>query len=174
MALFFLFLFSAAFFCFWLEFISSYFCDPEKPYEYQQVFSNDSKMAAINGKAVDWKHTGIDSPMINWVNEYPHHDLSGNFPKFMMLSRSSDQDQYRDSIVNDCIYYQDNAEKADAWLQFILEHDSGYSYDKSSNRLMQCPIPDHLNVTGGPCFYGADYEAQIKALPIKGGRIHLK
>ncbi|KAL9547577.1 hypothetical protein MBANPS3_006103 [Mucor bainieri] len=170
MALFFLFLFSAAFFCFWLEFISSYFCDPEKPYEYHDVFSNDSKMAAINGKAVDWKHTGIDdSPMINWVNEYPHHDLSANFPKFMMLSRASDQDQYRDSIVNDCVYYQDNAEKADAWLAFILEHNPGYTYDKSKQSgLIQCPIPSHPNVTGGPCFYGADYEAQIRALPIKG------
>ncbi|GAN04102.1 hypothetical protein MAM1_0055d03561 [Mucor ambiguus] len=128
-------------------------------------------MAAINGKAVDWKHTGIDSPMINWVNEYPHHDLSANFPKFMMLSRASDQDQYRDSIVNDCVYYQDNAEKADAWLEFILQHNPGYTYDKTKKAgggLIQCPTPNHLNVTGGPCYYGADYEAQMKALPIKG------
>ncbi|KAL9559197.1 hypothetical protein PS6_000908 [Mucor atramentarius] len=126
-------------------------------------------MAAINGKAVDWKHTGIDSPMIKWVNEYPHHDLSANFPKFMMLSRSSDQEQYQDSIINDCVYYQDNAEKADAWLDYILENDPGYNYDKTkADGLIQCPLPDHLNVTGGPCFYGAEYEAQIKALPIKG------
>ncbi|KAI8643982.1 chitin synthase-domain-containing protein [Parasitella parasitica] len=168
-ALFFLFLFSAAFFCFWLEYISSYFCDPEKPLAYHEVFSNDSKMAAINGKAVDWRHTGIASPMIDWVNQYPHHDLSANFPKFIKLSRSSDQDQYRDSILNDCVYYQSNADKADAWLDYILQHDPGYSYSRTElDHLSQCPLPDHLNVTGGPCFYGADYEAQISALPVKG------
>lgn len=127
-------------------------------------------MAAINGKAVDWKHTGINSPMINFVNEYPHHDLSANFPKFMMLSRSTDADQYQDSIINDCVYYQDNAEKADAWLDYILQSYSGYNYNKTkTDHLSQCPMPDNLNITGGPCFYGADYEAQINTLPIKGG-----
>ncbi|CEP17984.1 hypothetical protein [Parasitella parasitica] len=166
-ALFFLFLFSAAFFCFWLEFISSYFCDPVKPLAYHEVFSNDSKMAAINGKAVDWRHTGIDSSMIQWVNEYPHHDLSANFPNFMKLSRPSDQDQYRDGILNDCVYYQDNADKADAWLDYVLQHDPGYSYN-GKTALSQCPLPDRLNATGGPCFYGPDYEAQISTLPIKG------
>lgn len=166
-----LYLLSAAFFCFWLEFLSSFFCDPEKVYEYDQVFANNSKMSAINGKAVYWRHLDNDSPMVNWVNGYPHHDLSPNFPKFMMLSRSSSESLYQDSLINTCIYYQNRADQADAWLEYYLATDRGYGYDESrSPALYECPVPDQRNITGSPCFYGSEYTAQFNSLPIKGGK----
>ncbi|KAI8984609.1 chitin synthase-domain-containing protein, partial [Mycotypha africana] len=176
-AILFLFLLSAGFFCVWLEFISSYFCDPDKTYEYNEVFANDSKMAAIHGKAVDWRSVDSSSPsfatknaMVQWVNQYPHHDLSNNFPTFMVLNRPSNKAFYADSIVNDCVFGQNKAEEADAWLDFVLESNPGYTYETISNvkQLLQCPMPNQPNVTGSPCFYGPEVEAELSMLPVKG------
>jgi hypothetical protein len=128
----------------------------------------------INGKAVDWRNQNLDSTLVNFVNRYPHHDLSANFPKFMMLSRASDTSPYQDSIVNDCVYYQDKASQADAWLDHVIQSDPGYTFDKSTQLLSQCPLPEHTNVTGAPCFYGSEYEAQFNSLPIKGGKQNIK
>lgn len=128
-------------------------------------------MSAINGKAVNWRYLENHSDMVNWVNEYPHHDLSASFPKFMMLNRASSESLYGNSIVNTCIYYQNKAENADAWLDYYLSTDQGYEYDKSkSPALYKCPLPDQRNVSGSPCFYGSEYEAQFNSLPIKGGK----
>lgn len=88
----------------------------------------------------------------------------------MMLSRLSETSPYQDSIVNDCVYYQDKAAQADAWLEHVILSDPGYSFDKSAQVLSQCPFPEHTNITGAPCFYGWDYEAQFNSLPIKGGK----
>ncbi|KAI9478769.1 MAG: chitin synthase-domain-containing protein [Benjaminiella poitrasii] len=167
-ALLFLYFASAAFFCFWLEFLSSYFCDPEKTFEYDEVFRNESRMSAIHGKVVDWrKQTEMNSSMVNWVNKYPHHDISANFPRFMILSRSAEDVVYEDTMINDCIYYQNKSAEADAWLDHVLLSDSGYSYDRKDG-LSLCPLPNQLNVTGAPCFYGPEYDVQLDVLPIKG------
>ncbi|KAI8090143.1 chitin synthase-domain-containing protein [Gilbertella persicaria] len=166
-ALLFLFLLSSAFFCFWLEYVSMYFCDPERIYDYDLVFSNDSKFSAINGKVVDWRHVS-NNPMVDFVNNYSHHDLSANFPRFMMLSRTTTNTPYSDSIINDCVYYQNRASAADAWLNYLLSIDDGYVYDKASKTLLECPVPNHPNITGAPCFYSSDYNSLFYDLPIKG------
>ncbi|KAI7901849.1 chitin synthase-domain-containing protein [Cokeromyces recurvatus] len=165
----FLYLILAAFFCFSLEFLSSYFCDPEKTFEYEEVFRNESKMSAIHGKVIDWRHINVNSSIVNWVNKYPHHDLSANFPRFMMLSRSSTEDQYQDNIINECIYYQNKSIEADAWLDHLLLTNPGYKYDKSKkDHLSLCPLPNQYNVTGAPCFYGPEHNTHMSILPIKG------
>jgi hypothetical protein len=169
-ALFFLFLFVAALFCFWLEYISSLFCDPEKTYDYDFVFSNESHFTAINGKAVNWHRFHPTSPnnaVIDYVNQYPHRDLSPNFPKFLMLNRSSPDTKYADDIVNDCIYYQNKGLEADAWFDHLMDTQPGYQF--SNGELTYCPSPGHANQTGAPCFYGSDVDALVNSLPIKGG-----
>ncbi|KAI8335228.1 chitin synthase-domain-containing protein [Blakeslea trispora] len=162
-----LFLLSAGLFCFWLEFVSSLFCDPERIFSYDTIFSNDSNMAVINGKVVDWRQIP-NSPIADFVNQYPHHDLSANFPKFMMLSRTSSNTLYADKMLNDCIFHQNRASSADAWLNHLLSVDSGYLYDKTNKVLLECPVPDHPNVTGAPCFYSSNYKSLFNDLPVKG------
>jgi hypothetical protein len=167
-ALFFLYLFSAALFCFWLEFISSLFCDPEKTYDYEYVFSNESRFTAINGKAVNWHHySGAPNPIVDYVNNYPHRDLSPNFPKFIMLNRTSPDRGYADAIVNDCIYYQNKGTEADAWLDHLINTDPGYQFQ--NDELTYCPLPGSVNQTGAPCFYGNDVDTLVDSLTIKGG-----
>jgi hypothetical protein len=168
-ALFALYLFSAAFICVWLEFFSSLFCEPEKTYEYMQVFSNSSKMTAINGKAVNWRHTGQNTTMINFSNTHPHHDLSPDFPKFMTLSRAAPDQFYSDSVLNECIYFQNKSSEADAWLNYLIQSDTGYAVD-DTNTLVSCPLPNQRNTTGAPCFYGSQSTSQLDSLPIKGSK----
>lgn len=165
--LFFSFLFSAAFLCFWLEYVSSLFCDPEKAYDYDYVFSNESKYSAINGKAVNWHHySGPPNPIIDYVNQYPHYDLSPNFPRFLMLNRTSDSSAYDNEISNDCIYSQEKDVEADAFLDYLIKTQPGYTF--VNDALTYCPIPGHSNVTGAPCFYGAEVEHLVNTLPVKG------
>ncbi|KAI8376593.1 chitin synthase-domain-containing protein [Choanephora cucurbitarum] len=162
-----LFLLLAGLICFWFEFVSNFFCDPERIFAYDTVFANNSKMAVINGKVVDWRHVS-SSQMVDFVNQYPHYDLSANFPKFMMLSRADSDTMYADNIINNCIYYQNRAPAADAWLNHLLSVDDGYLYDKVNRTLLECPIPNRPNITGAPCFYSSDYKSLFNGLPIKG------
>lgn len=154
MALMFLFLFSAGFFCFWLEYISSLFCDPERTYDYESVFSNESRFTAIHGKAVNWHHyEGPDIPMIDYVNQNPHRDLSWNFPNFL-------------DINYDCLY--DKEDQIEAWLEHLMATDTGYSF--VDGILTQCPLPGARNLTGGPCFHGNEVESTLNSLSIQGGK----
>lgn len=174
-ALFFLFLFSAAVFCFWLEFISSLFCDPERTYDYDFVFSNTSHFTAINGKAVDWHHSPPVvpelTPIVDYVNQFPHRDLSPNFPRFLMLNRSSPTTRFADDIVNDCIYYQNKGPEADAWFDHLVDTSTGYQFEQDSGQLVYCPLPGQINQTGAPCFYGSEVDSLVNSLSIKGGII---
>lgn len=170
MALFSLFLLSAAFLCFWLEYISSLFCDPEKSYDYEYVFSNDSKLTAINGKAVNWhRYSGAPNTIIDYVNQYPHYDLSPNFPKFMTLNRTSELARYEDDQLNDCIYYQDKGLEADAWFDHFVDTQAGYKFQ--DDVLISCPTPGQPNITGAPCFYGSLVDNLVDTLPMKGGKL---
>ncbi|KAG2205224.1 hypothetical protein INT47_009489 [Mucor saturninus] len=151
-ALVFLFLFSAAFFCFWLEYISSLFCDPERTYDFDTVFSNESRFTAINGKAVNWHHyEGPPNPMIDYVNQHAHQDLSWNFPTFL------------DNRF-DCLYGKED--QVAAWLEHLMTTDIGYKF--IDGELESCPIPGARNITGGPCFYGNAVEETLNTLLIQG------
>ncbi|KAG2232801.1 hypothetical protein INT48_008727 [Thamnidium elegans] len=151
-ALFFLLLFSSAFFCFWLEYISSLFCDPEKTYDYGSVFANESRFTAINGKAVNWhQYDGPPNTMIDYVNQYAHHDLSWNFPTF--LDREYD-----------CLYGKQD--EIEAWLEHLMDTDTGYNFQ--DGHLVECPLPGKRNQTGAPCFRGPDIQNTLDSLSIQG------
>ncbi|KAI8971110.1 chitin synthase-domain-containing protein [Pilobolus umbonatus] len=164
-ALLFLNILTAALFYFWLEFLSSFFCDPEKTYDYNLVYSNESKLAGIHGKAVHWAEYSGTSEVADFVVQYPHHDLSLNFPRFMLLQRNFNT-PYTDSIMNNCIFYRNQSVQADAWLDYYLSSNSGYDY--RNKRLLQCPLPDHTNITGGPCFYGPEHDHLVRSYKVKG------
>lgn len=167
-ALFFSFIFLAALFCFWLEYVSLFFCDPQKPLEYSYVFSNESKYAAINGKAVNWTRYIGTSDIADFVSNNPHRDLSAMFPKFMLLDRSSSEGSYSDDILNQCIYNQNKSSQADAWLTHRLTKDPGYSY--VNKQLVSCPLPGHPNITGAPCYFGEKTTSIVDGYAVKGGK----
>ncbi|RCH89433.1 hypothetical protein CU098_004372, partial [Rhizopus stolonifer] len=151
-ALFTIFLSAAALLCFWLEYVSTLVCTPKKLFDYRTVFANDSKLSAIHGSVVDW--SDYSSDMADFVKQYPHYDLSLDFPKFMSLSRESQYSAYNNPVLNDCIFNLNMSARADAWLDYYLNIHPGYDY--RNNALLHCPMPGHPNITGAPCFGGMD------------------
>lgn len=91
--------------------------------------------------------------MIDYVNQYSHHDLSWNFPTFL-------DNNY------DCLYGKDD--QVAAWLEHLMTTDTGYNFE--NDVLTECPLPGNRNVTGGPCFHGNDVEATLNSLAIQGGK----
>ncbi|KAG1140602.1 hypothetical protein G6F37_009476 [Rhizopus arrhizus] len=139
-------------FCFWLEYVSSLVCSPKKLFDYRSLFSNDSKLSAIHGSVVDW--SDYSSEMADFVNQYPHQDLSLDFPKFMALSRPTSTTNYDDPVLNICIQDFNKTAQADAWLKYYLTIHPGYDYQ--NNTLLHCPMPGKPNITGAPCFSTMD------------------
>lgn len=153
----------SALFLFWLEYISTLFCDSEHAYSYSLVFQNDSKYAAINGKAVEWSKYADSSPIANDVSQYNSLDVSPMFPSFMMLDRKG-ADTYSNPKLQQCIGDTGKSELADNWLSYKLSNDPGYTY--RNGELVSCPYPNATNVTGEHC-----YTSQLSQipLPVKGG-----
>ena len=158
----------SAAFCFWLEFITTLFCDPPPTYDYTQVYSNTSESSAINGDVVNWHDLDYTSEMIEQVNKYPHYDLSPMFPSFMALQRPVDQTYYNNRDVDDCINGFNKSTEADNWLSYKLATDPGYVF--KNNRLQSCPLPNQRNKTGAPCFYSMISKEEYKRYPKKGGK----
>ncbi|KAI9250725.1 chitin synthase-domain-containing protein [Sporodiniella umbellata] len=165
-ALFCLYLWISAFFCFWLEYLTTLFCDPPKSYSYQEVYSNQSAFSSLHGKVIYWENEGNRSAMTQQANRYPHLDLSPMFPNFMLLQRANDQADYANEDLATCISRFNRSAQADRWLSFKMNHDPGYL--AKDNRLISCPIPGHRNQTGSPCFYTADDWDQLNGYPKKG------
>ncbi|KAG2207900.1 hypothetical protein INT47_010884 [Mucor saturninus] len=140
----------SALFCFWLEFITTLFCDPPQTFDFETVFSNHSELSSINGQVIDWHHYGNATALTSFVNAYPATDLSANFPLFMQLRRPLYQPHYSNRIVDQCIARFNMSAQADNWLHYKLEKDSGYLYGDGT--LLSCPLPGHRNKTGAPCF----------------------
>ncbi|KAI7903446.1 chitin synthase-domain-containing protein [Cokeromyces recurvatus] len=153
-------------FGFWLEYITTLFCDPPATYDYFEVYANNSKMSTINGEVVNWHHLGNISEMTEQVNKYPHYDLSPMFPLFMQLKRPANQDYYDNQVINRCINGFNRSYQADNWLQYKLTHDSGYLY--KDNQLISCPLPTQRNKTGAPCFYSLNNQLEYEKYGTKG------
>lgn len=160
----------AAAFCFWLEFITTLFCDPPPTYDYTEVYSNTSESSAINGDVVNWHNLDYTSEMIEQVNKYPHYDLSPMFPSFMALQRPVDQTYYNNKYVDDCINGFNRSTEADNWLSHKLATDPGYVF--KNNKLQSCPLPYQRNKTGTPCFYSMISEDEYMRYPKKGCKWH--
>ncbi|KAG2190448.1 hypothetical protein INT46_008107 [Mucor plumbeus] len=156
----------AAAFCFWLEYITTLFCDIPPTYDYTQVYSNTSESSSINGDVVDWHDLGNTSEMTEQVNRYSHYDLSPMFPSFMALLRPIDQTYYNNKVVDDCINGFNRSTEADNWLSYKLANDPGYVF--KNNRLQSCPLPYQRNQTGTPCFYSMISQEEYKRYPKKG------
>ncbi|KAI9251583.1 chitin synthase-domain-containing protein [Sporodiniella umbellata] len=141
---------AAALLCFWLEYVSALVCKPKKLFDYRKVFANDSKVSAIHGSVVDW--SDYSSEMAEFVKQYPHQDLSLDFPRFMSLDRDSVDNVYNIPVLNECILNLNMSLKADAWLKHYLNIHPGYDYQ--DDVLLHCPQPSRPNITGAPCFGG--------------------
>ncbi|KAF7721485.1 hypothetical protein EC973_004642 [Apophysomyces ossiformis] len=120
----------------------------------KDVFNNKSSYSGIHGKAVNWSYAADTNPMAAEVSKYKGYDVSSMFPYFMILNRSPGQTIYPDPYVQECIGAQNKSAQADQWLQYMLEHNPGYSYQ--DGRLVSCPYPNQLNRTGAPCYYSFD------------------
>ncbi|KAI8885517.1 glycosyltransferase family 2 protein [Backusella circina FSU 941] len=164
--LFFFYLLLSAIFYFWLEFVTTLFCEPPKLYDFTDVFSNSSKYSAINGAIVDWEQHGNQTRMTEFVNANPHRDLSAAFPHFMLLQRKKGVPVYSEQSLEFCINQFNRSAQADSWLQHKVTHDSGYVY--KDGVLTSCPIPGHRNQTGSPCFYSVKDRAQVIRNGLKG------
>lgn len=92
--------------------------------------------------------------MIDYVNQYAHHDLSWNFPTF--LDREYD-----------CLYGKQD--EIEAWLEHLIDTDTGYNFQ--DGHLMECPLPGKRNQTGAPCFRGPDIQNTLDSLSIQGGKL---
>lgn len=154
-------------FCFWLEYITTLFCDTPATYNYTDVYANDSKLSSINGKVVDWHDFGNATDMTQQVNLYPHYDLSPMFPRFMMLQRPQNQLNYNNEVIDACINGFNRSTEADNWLNYKLTHDPGYVFE--NNRLISCPMPNQRNQTGMPCFYSLIANLEFDRYPKEGG-----
>ncbi|KAI8381288.1 chitin synthase-domain-containing protein [Radiomyces spectabilis] len=163
--LFTLYLAIAGLFCFWLEYVSTFFCDPAKTYPYDTVY-NHTNYAGINGWAVNWSDHAASSAMAAQVSQYAGYDLSPMFPNFMKLHRDSPHDTYNDPVLRHCIADADTAAKADRWLQYKLTHDPGYV--AQNGKLVSCPMPDQRNKTGAPCYYTHDVNIETQQFGLKG------
>ena len=166
--LFILYILITAFFCIWLEFVTTLFCDPPKTFEFGDVYSNSSHYSSVHGQVFDWKKYGNSTEMTTQANLYPHLDLSPMFPTFMLLKRPNGQSYYEDSVIENCINGFNRSTQADNWLKYLLNHDSGYHFEK--DQLISCPIPGRRNITGAPCFYSQADIHQFNQYPKKGGK----
>lgn len=159
-------------FCFWLEYITTLFCDPPRTYDYNQVYSgNSSHYSSINGMVVDWHDLGNTSEMTFEVNQYSGMDLSPMFPLFMQLQRAPNDPSYSNEVIDDCINGFNKSIQADNWLNWKLTHDTGYLYE--NDKLISCPLPNQRNKTGMPCFYSMISQQQIQQYREKGGKVKL-
>ncbi|KAI8332431.1 chitin synthase-domain-containing protein [Chlamydoabsidia padenii] len=166
-----IFLSCGAFFCFWLEYLSTLFCDQNKYYSSSSVFSNNSHQAALRNNAIDWR--GSSSEMAKQVMQYLGHDVSPMFPTFMGLLRNTTLDAdppYDDAIYQRCIGDFGMAPMADQWVDYKLKNDHGYLYN--NNQLVSCPYPNQTNVTGAPCYYSLQEVIEEKALGTKGNIVY--
>ncbi|KAG1381066.1 hypothetical protein G6F61_003492 [Rhizopus arrhizus] len=164
--LFILYILITAFFCIWLEFVTTLFCDPPKTFEFSDVYSNSSHYSSVHGQVFDWKKYGNSTEMTTQANLYPHLDLSPMFPTFMLLKRPNGQSYYEDSVIENCINGFNRSTQADNWLKYLLNHDSGYHFE--NDQLISCPIPGRRNITGAPCFYSQADIHQFNQYPKKG------
>lgn len=168
MTIFSLYIWIAALFCFWLEYITTLFCDPPKSYDYTDVYGNSSHYSTIHGQVIDWTKYGNKSDMTAEANRYPHLDLSPIFPKFMILKRPSGQAYYDHNSIENCIGGFNRSTQADNWLNYVLSHDPGYRFE--NDQLVSCPVPGQRNRTGAPCFYSPDDLNEFNQYPKKGGK----
>jgi hypothetical protein len=166
--LFFFYLLLSAIFYFWLEFVTTLFCEPPKLYDFGDVFSNSSDYSAINGAVVQWEHHGNQTHMTQFVNANPHRDLSPSFPQFMLLQRDNGASHYSDKSLEFCINQFNRSTQADNWLEHTVTHDPGYVY--KDGVLTSCPLPGHRNQTGSPCFYSNSDQAELSKNGLKGGK----
>ncbi|KAI9255683.1 chitin synthase-domain-containing protein [Phascolomyces articulosus] len=161
----FLFIALVGLFLFWIEYISTLFCDDEDVVAQFEVFKNDSKYIAINGRAAEWEKYAESSPIAEEVSQYNGLDVSPMFPTFLMLDRSG-MDNYKSPTLQRCIVdgTDDLSAQADKWLTYKLANDSGYQYN---GNVLTCPYPNNTTVSGAPCYpYGYD------RLPYKGDIIY--
>lgn len=105
---------------------------------------------------MNWHHyQGPSNSVIDYVNQYPHHDLSWNFPTFL-------DHEY------DCLYGKQ--QEINAWLEHLIATDTGYKFDEDGD-LIQCPLPGKRNQTGAPCFHGPEVQNTLDSLSIQGGKL---
>ncbi|CEI92136.1 hypothetical protein RMCBS344292_06407 [Rhizopus microsporus] len=165
-AIFTLYILISGLFCFWLEFITTLFCDPPKTYDFRDIYTPSSHYSTINGQVIDWRKYGNSSEMTKQANKYPQLDLSPMFPTFMLLQRPTGQKSYNHKIIDACINGFNRSEQADNWLNYKLTHDPGYRFE--NGQLLSCPLPTHRNKTGAPCFYTLADQYQLATYPKKG------
>jgi len=151
-AMVYLFVFFSAFVAFWLEYITSLFCDPPDYFKYTDVISPKSKYAEVNGRAVNMSSWADQSAMAAEVSKYPGYDLSPLFPTFTLLARESGNSTYSEPAIQTCIGDQNMQNVADEWLIYRLSNDTGYVVEQA--QITSCPMPtSNGTVSGAPCFY---------------------
>ncbi|KAI7874956.1 hypothetical protein K492DRAFT_211243 [Lichtheimia hyalospora FSU 10163] len=157
-------------FLFWIEYISTLFCDVDHYIPATHVFRNDSRYVAINGQAFEFaKYLDASSPtnqIAAQATKYAGHDMSPMFPSFMMLDRHG-RPSYSDPRLEACINQAGRTSQADAWLSYTLSHDPGYKASPTGE-LITCPIPNNTLNTGAPCYPGVDRHV----LPLKGDIVY--
>lgn len=156
-------------FLFWIEYISTLFCDVDHYIPATHVFRNDSRYVAINGQAFEFAKYLDAPPPTNQIaaqaTKYAGHDMSPMFPSFMMLDRHG-RPSYSDHRLDVCINQAGRTSQADAWLAYTLGHDPGYKASPTGE-LITCHIPNNTLNTGAPCYPGIDRHV----LPLKGGNL---
>ncbi|KAI8978010.1 chitin synthase-domain-containing protein, partial [Pilobolus umbonatus] len=164
-ALFLSYLLITVLFYFWLEYITTLFCDPPKTYYFGDVYTNNSILTSINGDVLKMGEYGNATEMTAYINAYPAMDLSPMFPRFMLLHRTGGG-SYSHDTIDHCINHFNYSRQADNWLEYKLSTDAGYLFE--NNMLVSCPIPGKRNVTGAPCFYSTSHLNEYKGYPKKG------
>lgn len=168
MAIVYIFIFFSAFIAFWLEYITSLFCDPPDYFAYGTLNVANPKWAEVNGKAVNMSKWVGESSMAAEVSKYPGYDLSPMFPTFTLLAREQDNSTYSDPDIQKCIGDLNMTAAADRWLTYRISNDTGYL--EQNQQLTSCPLPNaNGSVTGAPCYY---HESDLQELQkgIKGGK----
>lgn len=166
MAIIYIFIFFSAFIAFWLEYITSLFCDPPDYFPHKNMNVANPKWAEVNGKAVNMSKWTSESSMADEVSQYPGYDLSPMFPTFTLLAREQDNSTYSDPDIQKCIGDLNMTAAADRWLIYRISNDTGYS--EQNQQLASCPLPtSNGSVTGAPCYYH-DSDLQELQKGIKG------
>ncbi|KAI7882637.1 hypothetical protein K492DRAFT_144812 [Lichtheimia hyalospora FSU 10163] len=160
-----LFLTAVGVFLFWMEYISTLFCNHDDYVQYSDVYKNESKYVDINGNAFEFDKLN-DSPtwesMASTLGQYSGYDVSPMFPWFMQLDR--DGKTYKDPWLNRCIVDNRRVAQADAWLAHKLANDPGYTFTNQQGvKQMQCPWPNRTLSSGAPCYPWPD-----NTIPTKG------
>ncbi|KAI9011902.1 chitin synthase-domain-containing protein [Phycomyces nitens] len=149
-------------FAVWLEFVSELFCDPEKTYDYDQVYGNGSRFVGINGKAVR-PSDNMENALKAEINNHLGQDLSPLFPTFLRLMRSP-KGTYDDQSLQSCLDGRET--EADAWLTYLLTNDPGYIF--ANTTLVSCPNPGQQNISGSPCFLNSAQSLEVDMYGLKG------